>query len=152
MPEIRKESEKAADKPETLPLVAEDDKQEEIVEIPASAPAEPRERRETEDEHQKRLGREWSERDRKKMVKSSEFFKKKEHERKDKQKKSSGSIASSRPNTSSIELMTEAAAKVPVGMDEDPELEGFETQPFDVEQDDYHQSGPVVPPLEVTTA
>ena len=118
---------------------------------PSIAPAEEAvEPEETAEAREKRLGKEWSERDRKRMVRSSEFFKKKEQDRKSKK---AVSISSSRSAPSSLEKMLEEAAKVPVDPEEDPELEGSEMVPFDLDTDDYHaQTAPEIPPLETTTA
>ena len=118
---------------------------------PSIAPAEEAvEPEETAEAREKRLGKEWSERDRKRVVRSSEFFKKKEQDRKSKK---AVSISSSRSAPSSLEKMLEEAAKAPVDPEEDPELEGSEMVPFDLDTDDYHaQTAPEIPPLETTTA
>ena len=150
-PEIQQETDRAVENvPRPSAVVEEEPK--DVIMSPSIAPAEEAvEPEETAEAREKRLGKEWSERDRKRVVRSSEFFKKKEQDRKSKK---AVSISSSRSAPSSLEKMLEEAAKAPVDPEEDPELEGSEMVPFDLDTDDYHQAqiAPEIPPLETTTA
>ena len=72
-----------------------DDKAESKPEASAPSPVAPPPVAETEDEKKKRLGHDWSDRDRKRMVRSSEFFKKRGPERAGRRSKKAVSVTSS---------------------------------------------------------
>lgn len=89
-----------------------------------------------------------SENARKRMVKSSQFFKQKEHERR---VKKTLTIASSQPQTESVQ--TDEMAELP-HLDDDEELDPVRMPAFNPETDPFEQAVPTEgpPPVEVRTS